>query len=62
MSNEIQAREALEEAISRYSVSDLADRWDVDSRTIEAWRSKSIKNPGLIIDATLTLLEQTLQQ
>ena len=57
MSNETQAREALEEAISRYSVSDLATRWDVDSRTIEAWRNKSIKNPGLIIDATLTLLE-----
>jgi DNA (cytosine-5)-methyltransferase 1 len=57
MSNEIQAREALEEAISRYSVSDLAARWDVDSRTIESWRSKAIKNPGLIIDATLTLLK-----
>jgi DNA (cytosine-5)-methyltransferase 1 len=56
MSNEILAREALEEAISRYSVHDLAARWDVDSRTIEAWRNKSIKNPGLIIDATLTLL------
>ena len=62
MSNEIQAREALEEAISRYSVSDLATRWDVDSRTIEAWRSKSIKNPGLIIDATLTLLKAPRQQ
>lgn len=58
MSNEIQAREALEEAISRYSVPDLAARWDIDSRTIESWRSKSIKNPGLIIDATFTLLEQ----
>jgi DNA (cytosine-5)-methyltransferase 1 len=61
MSNETQAREALEEAISRYSVSDLAARWDVDSRTIEAWRTKSIKNPGLIIDATLTLLEAPQQ-
>jgi len=58
MSDEIQARDALEQAISRYSVSDLAERWDVDSRTIESWRSKSIKNPGLIIDATFTLLEQ----
>ena len=62
MSDEVQAREALEEAISRYSVADIAARWDVDSRTIESWRSKSIKNPGLIIDATLTLLEQPLQQ
>lgn len=62
MSDEVEAREALEEAIARYSVSDLADRWDVDSRTIESWRNKSIKNPGLIIDATLTLLEQPRQQ
>lgn len=62
MSNEAQAREALEEAISRYSVPDLAARWDVDCRTIESWRSKSIKNPGLIIDATLTLLESPRQQ
>lgn len=62
MSNEIQAREALEEAISRYSVSDLAARWDVDSRTIESWRSRSIKNPGLIIDATLTLLKAPVQR
>jgi DNA (cytosine-5)-methyltransferase 1 len=62
MSNEIQAREALEEAISRFSVHDLAVRWDVDSRTIESWRSKSIKNPGLIIDATLTLLESPQPQ
>ena len=34
----------------------------MDSRTIESWRSKSIKNPGLIIDATLTLLESPQQQ
>ncbi len=57
MSYENEAREALEEAISRYSVADLASRWDVDSRTIEGWRSKSIKNPGLIIDATFRLLD-----
>ena len=62
MPNENQARQALEEAIARYSVADLASRWDVDGRTIEAWRSKSIKNPGLIVDATLTLLERPRHQ
>ena len=58
MSNEKEARKALEEAISRFSVADLASRWDVDTRTIEGWRAKPIKNPGLIIDATFRLLEQ----
>lgn len=56
MYSQAQARDALEETLSRYALDQVAERLTVDPRTIDRWRRERIPSPGLVYLAAKYLL------
>jgi DNA (cytosine-5)-methyltransferase 1 len=54
-----QARAALAQMLARYSPEDLAEMWDIETKTLDRWCRGSIPKPGMLVCAANYVLERS---
>ena len=54
-----QAKAALAQMLARYSPEDLAEMWDIETKTLDRWCRGSIPKPGMLVCAANYILERS---